>query len=135
MDPLSVSASLIEVSQLSGKIVFLLDVIKDRSVEESGLMVEISRTADLLTSLNNLIAERREGAQWLKTFDSGSSVKAPIDGLAKVFRSLAERLSYSDPSSMRLYKRKLTWLELRSTLSVMRRARILLELAMQEEHL
>ena len=135
MDPLRVSSSLIAATSLSQRVISLLDAIKDRSKDESRLMVEISSTAGLLTSLNYLVSERRDEAQWPKIFVPLLSANGPIDSLVRELTSLAEKLSYGRNRSVAPLKWKSKAVSIRSTLIEIERTRNLLTLAMQAEHL
>lgn len=133
MDPLSVQGSLATVTQLSQKVIPLLDVIKAKSKAHSRLMVEISSTVGLFRSLNQLLLERRDEAQWPKIFVSLLSVNGPIDDLVKVLEGLVVTLSYRQAKSLFVAWRFMK-LDVDSTLRTICHVQNLLGLAMQEEH-
>lgn len=135
MDPLSISASIIALLQLSGTIIQLLSTIASQNTTARALALEISATRGLLTSLSDIAALDSE---WNDKIREMVMADQPLQLLERLLQKLEANLE--DRSSNRLVQigRKITWpfrlQESQDMMDTARRVRSLLSEALAMDH-
>ncbi|KIN03450.1 hypothetical protein OIDMADRAFT_39755 [Oidiodendron maius Zn] len=135
-DPLSVSASIIALLQLSGTVIGYFKDVKDASKDCANILLEISSASSLLHSLNNLIT--RSDAQGFQ-FAMVASLAVPYGPLDQ-FKSVLERLSEKICPVDRFKRavRVIAWSlkkdEVKELLSTIERLKSLFSLALQSDN-
>lgn len=138
MDPLSISASIVALLQISGAVIKLLSAVASASNEIRCLVIEISTTRSLLSSIANL-ADVNEG--WNECLRNMTTKNGPIPMLEDLLTKVEGRLSREvrKEGELRQLKKKLTlpWRveETRNMLKSARVVRGLLAGALAVDHL
>jgi hypothetical protein len=136
-DPLSISAGIIAVLQLTSTVVQYITDVKDASEERLRIRDEISGTSYLLYMLKDRVLQASLGEPWLLTVQSLDVPKGPLEQFKKALEQLATRLT----PSKRLKKvgKALTWPfqreEIKEILSMIERQKSLFDLALQNDHM
>jgi hypothetical protein len=137
VDPLSISASIIAVLQLTSTAVQYITDAKDASEERLRIRDEISSTSYLLYMLKDRVLQASLGEPWLLTVQSLDVPKGPLEQFKKALGQLAAKLT----PSKRLKKvgEALTWPlqreDIEEILSMIERQRSLFDLALQNDHM
>ncbi|KAJ9298846.1 hypothetical protein DTO271G3_3088 [Paecilomyces variotii] len=106
MDPLSISASIVALLQLSGNIIQLLATIASQNTVARALALEISATRGLLTSLSDIAALDSE---WNDKLREIVMADKPLQLLGNLLRKLEENLEDGSPSRLSQIGRKIIW--------------------------
>lgn len=136
-DPLSVTASIIAVLQLTESVVKYLNDAKDASKDCNKFLIEISTVNGLLFSLKDLVGRAELGETWLATT---RSLGVPTGPLAQ-FKSALELLATHLEPVVGLKKagKALTWPfkkgEVIDILNTIERQKTLFVLALQNDHM
>ena len=136
-DPLSISASIIAVLELTASVVQYLSDMKDASKDRQTLLVEISSVSSLLYTLKDL-AERAEwGDTWLATMKSLMVPNGPLEQFKVALEDLASILM--PVNKLMKIGNAMTWpfqkKEIRNILNAIERQKTLFALALQNDHL
>ncbi|KAJ5692584.1 hypothetical protein N7462_002007 [Penicillium macrosclerotiorum] len=138
MDPLSISASIIALLQVSGAVIELLSAIASASSDIRSLAVEIGTTRSLLSSILDL-TDTSEG--WNECLRNITTKNGPVPLLEDLLTKLERHLNReaSVEKEFRQLKKKLTWPwrkeETQKMLKTARIARGLLAEALAVDHL
>jgi hypothetical protein len=133
-DLLSVSASIIAILQLSGRVIGYLNCVKDASEDRQKLLNELAATIGFLSFLKDRAEPPQHG-------DSGSSalesLKGPLERLNSALEHLALKLAPVE--GWKKAGKALTWPfrkeEIKEILSAIERHKSLLSLAVQNDHM
>ncbi|RYP44078.1 hypothetical protein DL768_009423 [Monosporascus sp. mg162] len=79
MDPLSVTASIISVLQLSAKVLAYLNDVKDASKDRTQCATEISNISGLLSNLRDRVEEGDVKEPWYTEFGALAAENGPLD--------------------------------------------------------
>lgn len=138
MDPLSISASIVALLQLSGVIIDIIATISSASKEIRLLTSEINATRALLSSIADIAGVDEE---WNQNLQKMAGQDGPLGMLELLLTKLEYRLSREARVENGLAKltKRLTWPwrleETREMLSIARTARGLLAEALVMDHL
>jgi hypothetical protein len=136
-DPLSISASIVAILQLTATVVQYLHDMKDVFKDCQSLLVEISSVSSLLYTLKDLAKRAHWGDTWLATMKSLMVPKGPMELLNTALEDLASRLVPVD--GLRKVGKAMAWpfqkKEIVSILGVIERQKTLFALALQTDHL
>lgn len=138
MDPLSISASIVALLQVSGNVINLISTITSSSAEIRCLAVEISTTRALLSSIAD-IAEVNE--TWNENLRRLTVEDGPMQMLDALLSKLERRLNQEVrvKSDLRQLRKKLSWPwrveETRQMVNTARETRGLLAGALAVDHL
>ena len=136
MDPLSFTASLIAVIEISGKVVLYLDNVKNASKERAICAMEISNLYSLLVSLKYHL-EDSANREWNAAVRSLAIENGPLDqfkqGLEMLQSSLTDggRLKRIQDAFLWKFKKE----EVNDLLGRIERLKTLVEIALQKDHL
>ena len=133
-DPLSVTASIVTLLQLSTTVVKYLSNVRDAPDELKSLIVEVSSIKGLLSTLQDLA---QPGETWLATVQSLNASNGPLEQLQSALGRLDKKLA--PVVGWRKTRKALAWPfqkeEIKDILSVIERQKALLGLALQNDHL
>jgi hypothetical protein len=135
-DPLSVTASIIAILQLTGTVVKYLSDVKDASGDRNRILVEIGSVNGFLFSLKDLVGRAESDESWLATV---RSLGVPNGPLAQ-FKLALERLATCLEPVVGLRKagKVLAWPlkkgEVMDILRTIERQKALFILALQNDH-
>lgn len=137
MDPLSATASIIAILQLSNKVVGYLNDVKDASKDRAKCAVEAANLHSLLTSLRFRLEEGSTHMPWYTAVRALAFENGPLDQ----FRQMLEQLQSKITGVGKTGKAgdALTWKfkkeEITSILGRMERLKTLVQAALQMDHL
>jgi hypothetical protein len=133
-DPLSISASIIGILQLSAVVVQHINAMKDAADERKKLLAEIGATSDLLAIINNPVRQAQHGDSWESLRKTGG----PLEQLEAVLKKLDAKLTPATTSLSKV-KKAMTWPfkkgEIDGLIGSIERQKTLLTLAVQNDHM
>ncbi len=137
MDPLSVSASIAALLQLTGTVVQYLNSVMGASEDRQNILLQISSVSGLLYLLRDL-AKRTEGEDsWFKTLNSLSVPEGPLEQFKTVLETLASKLK--PVVGWKKAGKAFTWPfqkgEIKDILCTIERQKSLFGLALQNDHM
>lgn len=138
MEPLSITASLIAVLQISKKVVWYLTDIKDASKDYARCAVEVTNLHSLLFQLRfRLEEEGTVETPWCTALRSLAVANGPIDQYEEALEILQKKMI--DGDSTKKTGQALMWKfkkrEISSILDRMERLKALIEIALQMDNL
>ena len=137
MDPLSVSASIIAVLNLTYKVIQCLSDIVDAPQQCQQCAVEISNLIGPLTSLRYLTEEARAGDPWFEQMCKLNVKRGPIQQYEETLTLLQSRID--DKPGLQKIKRRLLWTiskeEVAKILGRAERLKSLVIVALEMDHL
>jgi hypothetical protein len=132
-DPLSISASIIGILQLSAVVVQHISSMKGASDERNKILNEIGATSDLLAIINNPVRQVQHGDSWQSLRKPGG----PLGQLEAVLRELEKKLTPA--TGWTKVKNAVTWPfkkgEIEGFIGSIERQKTLLGLAVQNDHM
>ena len=138
MDPLSISASITALLQLTGAVVKYVNDVKGAPEDRGKILSELANVKGILLSLQDEADHAKQHDHWSSTFQSLSVPEGPLEQ----FRRVVERLSHKlAPPATRLKKvgKAVIWPfqkeEVREILGGIERQKALLLLARQNDHM
>lgn len=136
-DPLSITASIIAVLQLTGVVVKYLNDINDGSKDRHSILVEISSINGLLFSLKDLACRAESGETWLATVRLLNVSGGPLERFESSLKQLKEKLAPG--AGLSGVARALSWPfqrgEIKGILATVGRLKQLFILALQNDHM
>lgn len=136
-DPLSISASIIAILELTGTVVQYVNDVKDASAERLRIRDQISSTSFLLYMLKDLIQQAHSSEPWLSRVQSLGVPKGPLEQFKSALEQLALRLA--PPKGLKGIGKALTWPfqreEIKEILITIERQKSLFDLALQNDHM
>lgn len=137
MDPLSVTASIIAVLQLSAKVLSYLNDVKDASKDRADCAMETSSLFSLLVSLRLRLEEGDASKSWYVAVRALSVENGPLDQFKQALETLQARMT--DGGRLKKAGDALMWKfkkeEIEGILARMERLKTLVEIALQMDHL
>lgn len=137
MDPLSVTASIIAILQLSGKVLGYLNDVKDASKDRAKCAIEAANLNSLLTALRFRLEEGSSGTPWYTALRALAIENGPLDQFKQALEQLQRKMTGG--SKMRKAGDALIWEfkkeEIASILGRMERLKTLVQVALQIDHL
>jgi hypothetical protein len=137
MDPLSVTASIIAVLQLSGKVLGYLNDVKDASKDRAKCAVEASNVHSLLINLRFRLEEGSTDAPWYTAVRALGVENGPLDQFKQALEAL--QTTMTDGGRIQQAGKALVWKfrkeEIASILVRIERLKGLVGIALQMDHL
>lgn len=137
MDPLSVTASIIAVLQLSAKVLGYLNDVKDASKDRVKCAVEASNVHSLLINLRFRLEEGNIHAPWFTAVRSLGVENGPLDQFKQALEALQTQIT--DEGRLQQAGKALVWKfkkeEIASILVRTERLKTLVGIALQMDHL
>lgn len=138
MDPLSISASITALLQITSTVIQYLNSVKGASEDRRRLVSELASVSGILFILQDQADGAKQGDQWSSTLQSLSVPEGPL----AQFRGALERLSSKfAPPATRLKKlgHAIVWPfqkeEIKEILGSIERQKALFNLARQNDHM
>ncbi|KAF2470523.1 ankyrin [Lindgomyces ingoldianus] len=136
MDPLSVTASIIAILQLSSKVGCYLNDVKDVSKDRAKCAIEAANLNSLLTTLRFRLEEGRSNTPWHTAVRALATENGPLDQFKQALEELQSKLTGG--TKMKKVGDALIWKfkkeEISSILDRMERLKTLVEIALQMDH-
>jgi hypothetical protein len=136
-DPLSISASIIAVLQLSGTVIEYLNDVKGASEDRYRLLNEVTSISGLLYFLKDRATQSQYGDSWSMTLASLNTPQGPLEQFKSALERLALKLAPVE-GWMRVGK-ALAWPfrkeEIKEIFSAIERHKSLFNLALQNDHM
>jgi len=137
MDPLSVTASVIAILQLTGKVITYLNDVKDAPKECQQCTIEASNLQNLLINLRYRLEQGQTGDPWFTTVRTLNVENGPLDLYKQALEQLQSIVDVGD--SAQKIKRRLVWklskADVASILARMERLKSLVNIALEMDHL
>jgi hypothetical protein len=137
MDPLSATASVIAVLQLSAKVLAYLNDVKDASGGQAQCAIEASNLYNLLTKLRFRLEERRGHQPWFSAVQALAVENGPLDQFKQALETLQAKMT--DGGRLKKFREALLWKfkkeEVNAILARMERLKTLVEIALQMDDL
>ncbi|KAF2453530.1 hypothetical protein BDY21DRAFT_424471, partial [Lineolata rhizophorae] len=136
MDPLSATACIITILQLSSTVVGYLNNVKDASKERAKCAVEVSNLQTLLLKLRFHLEEGTADTQWYTAISDLAIENGPLDQFRQALETL--RNNMTDGGRLKKTGEALVWKfkkeEIASILDRIERLKTLVEIALQMDH-
>ncbi|CAN9326560.1 unnamed protein product [Alternaria alternata] len=137
MDPLSATASVIAILQLSAKVLSYLNDVKDTSKGRAQCAIEASNLHNLLTNLRFRLEEGHGRQSWFSAVQALAVENGPLDQFKQALETLQAKMTGG--SRLEKVKEALVWKlkkeEVDAILARMERLKTLVEIALQMDHL
>ena len=137
MDPLSVTASIVAILQLTTEVIKYLNDVKDAPKDRARFAIEASNLSNLLVSLRYRLEEGRSNEAWYKEVDSLGAQDGPLDQYKHALEKL--QLKVLGGNGLAKIGNALVWKfgkeEVASILSRIERLKSLVQIALQMDHL
>lgn len=137
MDPLSTTASVIAILQLTAEVIKYLQDVKDAPKECQQCTTEALNLQNLLINLLQYLAQSQSGDPWTKSVQDLNASNGPLDQYKQALEQLQAKVENQD--SAQKIKRRLLWkfgkAEVASILLRMERLKSLISIALEMDHL
>lgn len=137
MDPLSTTASIIAIFQLSSKVVGYLNAVKDAPRERATCALEISNLQNLLLNLKFHLEEGDATTPWHTAVRALTVENGPLDQFKQALETLQTKIT--DGGRLKKARDILLWKfkkeEVNDVLDRVERLKTLVEIALQRDHL
>lgn len=137
MDPLSATASIIAVLQLSAKVLAYLNDVKEASKDRVQCTIETSNLYNLLLNLRFRLEEGSSAEPWYTAVRALAAENGPLDQFKQVLETL--QIKMTDGGRLKKAGGALMWKfkkeEIASILGRMERLKTLVEIALEMDHL
>ena len=137
MDPLSITASIIAVLQLSAKVLAYLNDVKDAPKDRAQCAIETSNLYNLLFNLRVRVEEGDPMKPWYTAVRALAVENGPLDQFKQALETLQTKMT--DGCRLKRTGEALMWKfkkeEIASILDRMERLKTLVEIALQMDHL
>jgi len=137
MDPLSVTASVIAVLQLTGEVIKYLNDVKDAPRECQQCTIEASNLQSLLINLRYRLEQGQTGDLWFTELRALNVENGPLDQYKQALEQLQSKVEIQNGAQK--VKRRLSWkfgkAEVTSILGRMERLKSLVSIALEMDHL
>ncbi|EOA81085.1 uncharacterized protein SETTUDRAFT_44889 [Exserohilum turcica Et28A] len=136
MDPLSVTASIIAVLQLSGKVLEYLNDVKDASKDRTQCALELLNLCSLLYKLRDHIETGARSQPWCTAVEALAVREGPLDQFKQALEALQTKIIDGGP--LKKVGEALVWKfkkeEIAGILDRIERLKSLVEIALQMDH-
>lgn len=137
MDPLSVTASVIAILQLTAEVTGYLKEVKNATEECQRCRLEVSNLYNLLINLLYHLNQRGEDDSWYTTVEALNVENGPVEQYKQALELLLDRVELGD--GLQKVKKRLMWKfnkdEVASILLRVERLKTLVSIALQLDHL
>jgi hypothetical protein len=139
MDPLSATASIIAIIQLSSVIIGYLSDVKDASKDRERCAIEVSNVSNLLVSLRFRLDGASSNDGWYTEVQALAVADGPIDQYRSALEQLQSKLTSTATSALKKIGSALTWTfskeEVINILARIERLKSLTQIALEMDHL
>ncbi|KFY31446.1 hypothetical protein V493_01097 [Pseudogymnoascus sp. VKM F-4281 (FW-2241)] len=138
MDPLSVTASIIAIVQLTSVIIGYLNDVKDSSKDRARCAIEISNVSNLLVTLLYRVEEASSDEGWYTEVQALATANGPIDQYRSALEHLQSKFTSTASNGLKRIDSALTWKfskeEVTSILARIERLKSLTQIALEMDH-
>lgn len=138
MDPLSISASITALLQLTSTVVQYLNGVRGASEERGRVLSELASVNSILFILQEQADQAKQNDEWSSTLQSLNVPEGPLDHFRRALERLSSKLAPSATPLKKLGK-AITWPfkkeEIKEILGSIERQKALLVLARQNDHM
>ncbi|KFY17788.1 hypothetical protein V492_00386 [Pseudogymnoascus sp. VKM F-4246] len=138
MDPLSVTASIIAIVQLTSVIIGFLNDVKDASKDRARCAIEVSNVSSLLVALIYRLEEASANDGWYTEVQSLAAANGPIDQYRSALEQLQSKLTSTASNGLKKFGSALTWKfskeEVTNILTRIERLKSLTQIALEMDH-
>ena len=135
-DPLSISAGIIAILQLTGTVVQYLNDAAQAAGDRQRILLEITSVSGILTVLKDLAERPQYGDSWSTTIRSLNVPNGPLEQFRRALERLASKLE--PVHGLKKVERSLAWPfqkgEVSEILGAIERQKTLFNLALQNDH-
>jgi hypothetical protein len=140
MDPLSLTASIIAILQLTSTVINYLNDVKNASKDQARCATEASNVYCLLTNLKYRLEEAKsENASWHTAVRLLNVANGPLDQYRSALEQLQSKVTKASASGLQKTVRALVWKfskdEVHDILSRIERLKSLTQIALEMDHL
>jgi hypothetical protein len=136
MDPLSITASIIAVVQLSTKVLGYLNNVKDAPKDRTQCAVEMFNLCSLLYRLTDHVKQGYPGTSWYSAIQALAVKDGPLDQFKQALETL--QTTMTDGGRLKKAGEALVWKfkkeDITSILGQMERLKSLVQIALQMDH-
>ena len=137
MDPLSISASITALLQLTGTVIQYLNCVKGAPEDRQRLLLELCNVSSMLYVLEDQASQAQQGDLWSSTLLSLNGPNGPIEQFKTALERLEKKLRPVE--GLRKIVKAITWPfqkeEIIEILNVIERQKTLFNLARQNDHM
>lgn len=137
-DPLSISASITALLQLTSTVIQYLSGVKGAPEDRQRILSELASVIGFLYTLEDQADKAKQGDQWSSTLQSLNVPKGPLDQLRRALERLSSKLAPS-ATGLKKVSKAITWPfqkeEIREILGSIERQKALFNLARQNDHM
>ena len=137
MDPLSVSASIVTLLQLSSKIIGYLSDVKGAPKEHQKLRLEVCSVLPMLSILQDQADQAQQGDSWSTTLRTLTGPQGPLEQFRDSLKRLESKLA--PVKGLKKARKALVWpfekAEVLDILITIERQKSLFDLARQNDHI
>ena len=138
MDPLSISASITALLQLTSTVILYLNRVKGAPEDRRTILSELASVSGFLYVLQDQADQAKKGNQWSSTLQSLNVPEGPLVQLQRALERLSSRLA-SPTTGLKKVSKVITWPfrkeEIKEILASIERQKGLLNLARQNDHM
>lgn len=137
MEPLSVTASIIAVLQLSAKVLLYISDVRNAPTERSHCEAEVSNLSALLRALRDHVQTADSSQPWYTNVEKLAAPNGPFDQFKQALEALQNIIT--DGGRLKKVGEALVWKfkkeEITGILQQIERLKSLVEIALQNDHL
>lgn len=138
MDPLSISASISALLQLTSTVIQYLNGVKGAPEDRQRILSEIVSVNGILYILQDQADQAKKGDQWSSTLQSLNVPEGPLDQFRRALEHLSSKLA-SPATGLKKLGKAIIWPfqkeEIKEVLNSIERQKALLNLARQNDHM
>ncbi len=138
MDPLSISASITALLQLTSTVLQYMNEVKGAPEDRRRILSELASVNGILFILQDQADQAKQGDLWASTLQSLSVPEGPLDQFRRAIERLSSKLA-SPATGLKKFGRAIVWPfqkeEIKEILGSIERQKALLNLARQNDHM
>lgn len=138
MDPLSISASITALLQLTSTVVQYLNSVKGASEDRRRILSELASVNGILFILQDQADQAKQGDKWSSTLQSLNVSEGPLDQFRRALERLSSKLA-PPATGLKKLGNAIVWPfqkeEIKEILGSIERQKALFNLARQNDHM
>ena len=138
MDPLSISASITALLQLTSTVIQYMNEVKGAPEDRRRILSELASINGILFVLQDQADQAKQGDQWCSTLQSLTVPEGPLDQFRRALERLSSKLA-SPATGLKKLGKAIIWPfqkeEIKEILGSIERLKALLNLARQNDHM
>ena len=138
MDPLSISAGITALLQLTSTVIQYLNSVKGASEDRRRILSELASVNGILFILQDQADQAKQGDQWSSTLQSLNVPEGPLEQFRRALEHLSSKLA-PPATGLKKLGNSITWPfqkeEIKEVLGSIERQKALFNLARQNDHM